>query len=51
MASTLEYTFSLMAAGIESLVTRFALHVIKKHVAFSAHLVLYSFLFKDMLKC
>jgi hypothetical protein len=44
--------FALMAARIKSLVAAFALHVTKRHVAFSAQsLNLYSFIFEDMLKC
>jgi hypothetical protein len=41
-----------MAAGIESLVAAFALHAIKKCVAFSTwSSTFFSFLFEDMLKC
>ncbi len=54
-ASTSENTFVLMAAGIESLVARFALHAMKKHVQPSQRTYLYdttySFLFEDLLKC
>ncbi len=51
-ASTSEYAFALMAAGIESGVTGFASQTREKRVAFLVwSLTLYSFLFKDMLKC
>ena len=44
-----EYPFACMAAGIESLVVGFALHVGKKRTAFLAQSsILYSFLFKDI---
>ncbi len=52
MAPTSKYPIALMAVGIESLVAGFALHARKKRAALLAwSSTLYSFHFKDMLKC
>ncbi len=52
LASRSEYSLTCIASATFTFVVGFALHAMKKRVAFSARsLTWYSFLFKDMLKC